>query len=211
MGTSRFQGIDPVRQSQILDTIKHHMLVAGYRAASTNAIAADAGISKGSLFAYFVTKEKMLEDVLRREFEPVCHHFVSARLLHEIDAVPALWATTMLNLIDAVIATNPDFPAVAAMCNEFFADDELQADFAAREVDMTALLSLKSSYAAFIEDHVAHAVRCGLRLPGSAAVPQEHLLFVDLLMAYAAPKRDRRRLRKTTENMLVAGLTGLYR
>lgn len=210
MGTSRFQGIDPVRQSQILDTIKHHMLVAGYRAASTNAIAADAGISKGSLFAYFVTKEKMLEDVLRREIQPVCHHFVTALMLHE--GVPvSLWATTMLNLIDAVIATNPDFPAVAAICNEFFADDELQADFAAREVDMTALLSLKSSYAAFIEDHVARAVRSALRLPGSAAVPQEHLLFVDLLMAYAAPKRDRRRLRKTTENMLVAGLTGLYR
>ena len=58
------------KRTQILDGAQRRFLEHGYAATSTDAVAAAAGVSKQTLYAYYPSKEELLVDVIRRLVEP---------------------------------------------------------------------------------------------------------------------------------------------
>ncbi len=58
------------KRTQIVGGAQRLFLAQGYAAASTDAIAAEAGVSKQTLYAYFPSKEELLVAVLRRLISP---------------------------------------------------------------------------------------------------------------------------------------------
>jgi AcrR family transcriptional regulator len=80
----------------------------GYSAATTNAIAERAGVSIGSLYQYFTSREDIFRALLKRhesEFHPLVEKF-GAGLLAE-DADPSHLLVELLGDILAVHATRP--------------------------------------------------------------------------------------------------------
>lgn len=62
--TQRFQQLDPEKARRIIDAAVSEFAKKGYEAANTNQIAKAAGISVGSLFQYFKTKENLFRYVI---------------------------------------------------------------------------------------------------------------------------------------------------
>lgn len=62
--TQRFQQLDPEKAKRIIDAAVSEFAEKGYEAANTNQIAKAAGISVGSLFQYFKTKENLFRYVI---------------------------------------------------------------------------------------------------------------------------------------------------
>ena len=54
------------KREQVLEGAKRVFLGEGFAAASTDAIAREAGVSKRTLYAYYPSKEELFADVLRR-------------------------------------------------------------------------------------------------------------------------------------------------
>lgn len=59
-----------VRVGQILDAALHEFSLAGYAGARMDDIALRAGLSKGGLYAHFVSKEAVFEALLARHLSP---------------------------------------------------------------------------------------------------------------------------------------------
>ena len=59
-----FKRLKPEKREKVLRAGIREFAVKGFDSASTNRIALDAGISKGSLFKYFRTKEQMFECII---------------------------------------------------------------------------------------------------------------------------------------------------
>lgn len=70
-GTDRFRALDPKKRSVVIEAASQEFATFGYLAASTNRIAASAGISKGALFSYFPTKEMLFAGVVGTLFDEI--------------------------------------------------------------------------------------------------------------------------------------------
>lgn len=62
--TQRFQQLDPGKARRIIDAAVSEFAEKGYEAANTNQISKAAGISVGSLFQYFKSKENLFRYVI---------------------------------------------------------------------------------------------------------------------------------------------------
>ena len=64
------------KRSQIMDGARSVFLSAGFDGASMNDVARAAGVSKGTLYAYFSSKDELFEAIIRGEYaqaaERVC-------------------------------------------------------------------------------------------------------------------------------------------
>ena len=63
----RVAGQDPVKRQQILDGAKRVFLGVGFDAASMNDITREAGVSKGTIYVYFGSKEELFGALIDRE------------------------------------------------------------------------------------------------------------------------------------------------
>lgn len=98
MPKQAFYNLDETRREEILDVAAREFAERGYRAASTNHIVQDLGISKGSLFYYFSGKEDLyvyILDSAREEFMAAIAE--RARELPE-DLIERLRAVTEIGL-----------------------------------------------------------------------------------------------------------------
>lgn len=67
-GLSRFAaGEDPIKRGQILDGAKRVFMKMGYDAASMNDVTREAGVSKGTIYVYFQSKEELFAALIERE------------------------------------------------------------------------------------------------------------------------------------------------
>ena len=66
MPTKTFVGLPKEKQDHIFQEALKEFSNKGYSMASTNSICKEAGISKGSMFQYFLTKEELFFFVIRR-------------------------------------------------------------------------------------------------------------------------------------------------
>ncbi|MGV8997364.1 MAG: TetR/AcrR family transcriptional regulator [Parvibaculaceae bacterium] len=57
-------GEDPVKRRQILEGAERVFLAEGYEGASMSSIARAAGVSKGTLYVYFINKEALFSDFI---------------------------------------------------------------------------------------------------------------------------------------------------
>ena len=65
--TSESRGVDPAKRAQIIDGARRVFLAQGFDAASMGAIAREAGVSKGTLYVYFKSKEELFEAIVEEE------------------------------------------------------------------------------------------------------------------------------------------------
>lgn len=64
---SKMAGADPVKRAQILEGARRIFMTEGFDAASMGEIARAAGVSKGTLYVYFESKEKLFTELIREE------------------------------------------------------------------------------------------------------------------------------------------------
>lgn len=62
-------GQDPRKRRQILDGAYRMFMAQGFDAASMSDIAREAGVSKGTLYVYFDSKERLFQELVREEKE----------------------------------------------------------------------------------------------------------------------------------------------
>src|SRR5262245_43019487 len=61
------RGVDPAKRRQIIDGASRMFLAQGFDAASMGAIAREAGVSKGTLYVYFKSKEELFEAIVEEQ------------------------------------------------------------------------------------------------------------------------------------------------
>jgi TetR/AcrR family transcriptional regulator, mexJK operon transcriptional repressor len=115
------------KREQIREGARRAFLEKGFSGASTDGIAAEAGVSKQTLYAYYPSKEDLLFDVLRRLVEdggPQEEGFAAARceplgsreevrealLVLSRELVSALMRPEYVALVRVVIAETPRLP-----------------------------------------------------------------------------------------------------
>ena len=59
-------GADPIKRGQILDGAKRVFMKLGYDAASMNDVTREAGVSKGTIYVYFQSKEELFAALIDR-------------------------------------------------------------------------------------------------------------------------------------------------
>ena len=64
---SESRGVDPAKRRQIIDGASRVFLAQGFDAASMGAIAREAGVSKGTLYVYFKSKEELFEAIVEEQ------------------------------------------------------------------------------------------------------------------------------------------------
>lgn len=66
-GMGRFAaGADPIKRGQILDGAHRVFMKMGYDAASMNDVTREAGVSKGTIYVYFQSKEELFAALIER-------------------------------------------------------------------------------------------------------------------------------------------------
>lgn len=127
-------GADPVKRGQILDGAKRVFMKMGYDAASMNDVTREAGVSKGTIYVYFQSKEELfaalierakglfaesIRELLAQSPEPVeglrrfGHAF--ARQIFDSEMIPAM--RILLGVIDRM----------PSLCQRFFAGSPTNA------------------------------------------------------------------------------------
>ncbi|MFN7008533.1 MAG: TetR/AcrR family transcriptional regulator [Allorhizobium sp.] len=144
-------GSDPVKRGQILDGAKQVFMKMGFDAASMNDVTREAGVSKGTIYVYFQSKEDLfaalidrekgrfaeaLRDILAesRDVEEGLRRFATVFIdqIVTTDMIPAM--RTVLGVIDRM----------PGLCHRFLSNAPANArsvleDFIRRQVDKGAL------------------------------------------------------------------------
>lgn len=151
---SRFPaGGDPVKRGQILDGAKTVFMKMGFDAASMNDVTREAGVSKGTIYVYFDSKEDLFAALIEREkglFTEALRGLLaecndaaeglqrfSDAFVHQIietDMIPAM--RTVLGVVDRM----------PGLCHRFLASTPANArsvleDFIRRQIDSGALVT----------------------------------------------------------------------
>lgn len=71
-----FKQLDEEKKQRILRAAYQEFSEMGYKSASTNVIAKQAGIGKGTLFNYFGTKEKLFHDLVGKAFSVIKEEYI---------------------------------------------------------------------------------------------------------------------------------------
>jgi TetR/AcrR family transcriptional regulator len=106
--TKTFEKIDVERREAILSVALRHFAEKGFNGTSINALAREAGISIGSLYSYFASKEDLFLSLVARG-----HDFL-AKVLSDIDVETGffdIYSTLLVRARDYAIA-NPDLNLV---------------------------------------------------------------------------------------------------
>ncbi len=82
-------GEDPVKRGQILDGAKRVFMKMGYDAASMNDVTREAGVSKGTIYVYFQSKEELFAALIDRAKE-LFTETVREQLANSVDAEDGL-------------------------------------------------------------------------------------------------------------------------
>ncbi|WP_210421773.1 TetR/AcrR family transcriptional regulator [Phreatobacter aquaticus] len=121
-GDARADASDTAKKRQILDGARRVFFEHGFEAASMNDITRAAGVSKGTIYAYFPSKEALFEalvnfereeqvdrlvafDVTRRDIDQVLHEFA-------VRLVSAMTDPRSVARLRMVVGVAPRFPEI---------------------------------------------------------------------------------------------------
>jgi AcrR family transcriptional regulator len=133
------------KRRQIMDGARTVFLAAGFDGASMNDIAREAGVSKGTLYAYFGSKDELFEAIIRGQFAQAAERMCTFR--HEGDArdmladfgvrlIARMSEPETLALARVVVAAVEKFPNIGRAFYEagpHFGATRLAAELAALE------------------------------------------------------------------------------
>ncbi len=183
------------RVDLILDTAASIFAERGYEAATTNAIAEQAGISIGSLYRYFPDKEAILQAWAYRYTERVRTHFEQAFR----NAGPEVPLATLLDrLIDPYVALYRDCPVYT----QILLGADVSADMAA--ADMALGHDMIGQTAAMLRRRAPHLSEARARLV--ATICKVTLKGLISLVANADDKKFQAQVRAEIKQMLLAYL-----
>ncbi len=132
------------RTAQILDAAARVFARKGFHRATTREIAAEAGVSEGTLYNYFENKQALLVAMLERlaEIEAL------TRTLEAGEEVPDIFLREVLRRRFALFKRNVD--VVRAVLPELLSQEELRHAFLQRVIQMT-----KEALRPYIERQIA--------------------------------------------------------
>ena len=91
----KFMALDEEKRERILNAAMSEFQ-AGYKRASTDNIVREAGISKGLLFHYFGTKEKLYDFLLDYAIDTMQADFIDLVNTHQQDILDSIWQLSLL-------------------------------------------------------------------------------------------------------------------
>jgi len=91
----KFMSLDEDKRERILNAAMHEFL-AGFKKASTDNIVREAGISKGLLFHYFGTKEKLYNYLVEYAVNTVKTEYIDLINTHQPDILDSIWQLSLL-------------------------------------------------------------------------------------------------------------------
>src|SRR5271154_192970 len=112
-------GPESAKRRQILDGARRVFLADGFDGASMNDIARVAGVSKGTLYVYFDSKEQLFEALIREERKSqaerlvfACHTGDARELLREfgVRLIGMMTRPELIAHLRVVIAATAKFP-----------------------------------------------------------------------------------------------------
>ena len=195
------------RVERILDAAAHVFANVGYDAATTEAIAARAEVSIGSLYQFFPNKQSLFDAVARRYLERAAAFF-QANLAVQTQDAP--WPELLDRAIDGFAALDRDDANLRAVwrnwhvAGEFFAAGEvLNREFARRAEAVLAreAKGLPKAKRALVATMIVETITAMLALvsrgrveDGDAVIAETKVMLRRYLEAYTdAPKRRRKK------------------
>ncbi|MDX3927737.1 MAG: TetR/AcrR family transcriptional regulator [Shinella sp.] len=208
----RAAGEDPAKREQILNGAKHIFMEQGFDAASMNDITRAAGVSKGTIYVYFDSKEDLFAALIEREryrITETARHALDTSLsvhqaLHDFGTIFARHISSdyTIKAMRMMISVNQRMPALA---RNFLSSDPINPvsvlkSYLDKHIDEGQLIVGDTTLAArqFLE--LCNAGIFKHRLFGSMAVPPSdeeiertvQAAIKVFLAAYAAPDADRK-------------------
>jgi AcrR family transcriptional regulator len=181
----------------ILDATARVLCTIGYDRASTNRVALAAGVSVGSLYQYFPSKEALVAALVERHVEEMLH-LVRAKLAEVASAPLPIAVRTMIDAMFAAHAVDPKLhkvlieqvPRIGRLEDILGVEREVEAMVAALlEVRRVDVRPARLGAAAFVLCHVVEAVThkavlAELREPRIGEVAEE---LTEMVLRYLAP------------------------
>ncbi|MCL2664510.1 MAG: TetR/AcrR family transcriptional regulator [Defluviitaleaceae bacterium] len=141
----KFLTLDEEKRGRIINASMKEFL-SGYKKASTDNIVREAAISKGLLFHYFGTKEKLYDFMVRYAVETMRKEYIDLINVRQRDIFDSIWQTSLLKR-DLCMK----FPSVF----DFLTGAYVEAD---HEINAGgALKDLQSMHANLVAEIFAHA------------------------------------------------------
>lgn len=113
---------DGAKRRQILEGARRVFLADGFDGASMNDVARSAGVSKGTLYVYFASKEVLFEALIRAEkaeqaeqlcrFDPNDHDVRAALIRFGVRLLDLMLRPTSINHFRTVVAVGAKFPNI---------------------------------------------------------------------------------------------------
>ena len=95
--SQKIMSMEPEKRDRVINAAMKEFS-KGYKNASTDAIVRDAGISKGLLFHYFGTKEKLYEFILWYTFYIMESEYFGLMNFEQRDILERMWQMTLLKM-----------------------------------------------------------------------------------------------------------------
>lgn len=120
-GAAKAAGTDPAKRAQILQGAREIFMTEGFDAASMGEIARAAGVSKGTLYVYFESKEKLFTELIREERAGQAEQFFqidedadvrTALTELGLSFVKKLTSTRSIAFVRIVLAASEKFPHI---------------------------------------------------------------------------------------------------
>jgi TetR/AcrR family transcriptional regulator len=175
-GTELFQNLNPDKQEKVFEAAVNEFASKGYRNASMNIVVKSAGISKGSLFQYFRSKQGLFDAVVKIATVRVTHYLKKVR----DDTAELPFVERLERLIRAGFAFIDEHPLMARIYFHLLQSGE--APFGSER-----LAQLNRRGDEFLADLIRHGIRRGELRPDMDAERVAFLinsLLATLLRAY---------------------------
>jgi AcrR family transcriptional regulator len=133
------------KRRQIMDGARAVFLAAGFDGASMNDVARSAGVSKGTLYAYFSSKDDLFDAIIRAEFAQAAERLCTFRREGDVRDVltdfgvrliTRMTEPSVLALARVVVAATEKFPNIGVAFYEagpLFGANRLAGELAALE------------------------------------------------------------------------------
>lgn len=105
----RFRRSAETRPDELLDAALKLFIEKGFAETRVEEVAIEAGVSKGTVYLYFKSKEEILYAIVRRAVTPIADH--ALKMIGDFDGDPRIAMTMVAKMVGTKLA-DPDFTAV---------------------------------------------------------------------------------------------------
>jgi len=150
--THKIMAMEPEKRDRIINAAMKEF-TKGFKGACTDTIVREAGISKGLLFHYFGTKEKLFSFILEHASDILYDEYYSLINYKQQDIIEKIWQMTLLKM-DLSYKFPSIFDFFVAAYNDWQQNpnDEFAQFFVNKRVDLIGQVLKNIDYSLFKED-----------------------------------------------------------